>query len=90
VALTATVTMRTELRVKAKSPGEKRPFMEQKVGESYSWARDRWMDLVRVVDRRNNRYRETVRDPETGDVVRDVDEPLTEHTGRGSARPRGR
>jgi hypothetical protein len=44
------------------------------------------MVLVRVIDRRNNRYRESVRDPSTGEVVRNVDEALTEHTGRGSAR----
>jgi hypothetical protein len=74
--------------MKAKSPGEKKPFMEQKIGDSYSWARDRWMDLVRVIDRRNDRYRESVVDQVTGEVVREVDEPLSEHTGRGSARQR--
>jgi hypothetical protein len=86
VALSATLTMKSELRLKAKSPGEKKPFMEQKIGDSYSWARDRWMDFVMVIDRRNDRYRKRVVDPETGEVLRDVDEPLTEHTGRGSAR----
>ena len=40
--------------------------------------------VFRVVDRANDRYRETVkRDSVT---VRQVDEPLSEHRGRGSAK----
>jgi uncharacterized protein (DUF1697 family) len=39
-----------------------------------------------IADRRNNRYRKLVTDPETGEVVRDVDKPLTEHAGHGDAR----
>jgi predicted RNA-binding Zn-ribbon protein involved in translation (DUF1610 family) len=46
--------------------------------------------LVRVaqtIDRRNNRYREKVTDVETGEVTREVDHPLSEHTGHGSDNP---
>jgi hypothetical protein len=44
------------------------------------------MQLRRVVDRRNNRYFEEIEDPKTGEVVRRVDEPLSDHQGRGDAR----
>lgn len=33
------------------------------------------------------RYRELVVDHRTGEVLRDVDEPLSDHRGRGSAKP---
>jgi hypothetical protein len=41
----------------------------------------RW--LTREVDRKNNRYRERITAPD-GEVVRDVDEPLSEHRGHGA------
>lgn len=84
----AAVTIHSNLSVKARSPG-KRAFMEQKVGDSFSIARQKWMQLQQVVDRRANRYIKKVVDPETGEVLRDVDERLTDHQGYGDA-PRKR
>ena len=81
-----TVTAHASIALKARSPGEKRPFMEQKQGDSFSLKRGRWMQLLQIVDRRNNRYRKRVTDPETGEVLRDLDEPLTGHVGYGDAR----
>lgn len=40
--------------------------------------------VFRVIDKANGRYRETVK--RDGVMVREVDEPLREHRGRGSAR----
>jgi hypothetical protein len=37
------------------------------------------VQVDRVVDRQNNRYGEKVVVVETGEVIRDVDEPLSEH-----------
>jgi hypothetical protein len=36
-----TVTVHESIAVKAKTPDEKRPFMEEKVGDGYSYARGR-------------------------------------------------
>jgi hypothetical protein len=44
------------------------------------------MKIQRVIDRAKNWYREIVQDPETGQVVHQSDEPLTEHRGHGSAK----
>lgn len=47
--------------------------------------------LVRVeqsIDRENNRYQKRVTIVDTGEVLRQVDHPLSEHTGRGSDKPR--
>ncbi len=42
--------------------------------------------VERTIDRVANEYYECVLDCDTGEVVREVREPLTKHTGRGSAR----
>ena len=80
------VSVKSSLDLKAKGGGRGKPFMAVKEGDSLSISRGRWMRVLQIVDRRNNRYRKVVTDPETGEVLRDVDEPLTDHTGRGDAR----
>ena len=42
--------------------------------------------VERVIDRLGNEYHERIIDEETGEVVREIHEPLTSHRGRGSAR----
>ncbi len=72
--------------MKARTPREKKPFLEQKTGDSYWHKMAKWMRRVQIIDRRGNRYVKRVDDPKTGEVVRNVDEPLTDHRGFGSAR----
>lgn len=46
--------------------------------------------LVRVeqsIDRRNDRYRKKVTVVDTGEILREADHALSEHTGRGSDKP---
>jgi hypothetical protein len=45
--------------------------------------------LDRVIDRDNDYYLERIVDPETGEVIRECEEKLSEHQGRGSAKPKG-
>jgi Zn finger protein HypA/HybF involved in hydrogenase expression len=86
LTLEGKVNVHSSLGYKAKSGAKGKPFMEVKQGDSYSTSRGRFMHLLQIVDRRKNRYRKLVTDPETGEVLRDVDKPLTEHTGHGDAR----
>jgi hypothetical protein len=87
LTLEGKVTPRSSLGLKHKGgAGRGKPFMELKQGDSFSTSRGRWMSLLQIVDRRNNRYRKLVTDPETGEVLRDVDKPLNEHSGHGDAR----
>jgi hypothetical protein len=46
------------------------------------------MKFQRVIDRLANWYHERVTDPTTGAVVHECDEPLTQHRGHGSAKPK--
>jgi len=45
----------------------------------------KWVFKNQVIDWLNDRYKERVVAPD-GTVLRDVDHPLTEHQGRGSAK----
>ena len=63
-----------------------RPFAVVKAGEEFFHEGDRWVHRYRNIDRLANRYDEVITDPETGQVLREVHEPLTDHQDRGSAR----
>ena len=44
------------------------------------------MSKVRILDRKEDYYKELVINTDTGNIDRDVEQPLSEHTGRGSAK----
>jgi len=44
------------------------------------------MHKERIIDRKNNHYKELVVNTDTGEIVRDIEQPLSDHTGRGSAK----
>lgn len=62
-------------------------FWEAFGGVDFSHRLQRLVQKPRLIDKENDRYRERVVDPLTGDVLRDVDERLSEHFGHGSAKP---
>ena len=71
-------------RFKARHGGEGRPFYEGFVGADWSHKFQRWMRLERIIDRENDRYRERVSDPRSGETVHECEEPLNEHLGHGT------
>lgn len=77
------------LRAKGRHAGSNKVAFDVRSGASYYRKDGVWHHLVRNIDHVNNRYTETVTVLKTGELVRKVDEPLSEHTGRGSAKDRG-
>lgn len=76
--------------IKAKRPGLKKPLYEAKLGASQSTATGEWNQVTQIVDRTNTThdvpwYTKRV-ETKDGEVLRDVSHPLSEHTGRGSAK----
>jgi hypothetical protein len=70
---------------KGDRPGVRgRRLVESKTGDSQS-ADGTWAHVEQVVDRVNRRYRKRVVTAD-GRVVRDVDQALEDHRGRGSAK----
>lgn len=76
-----TIQMRTSLGMKAKSHGIRRPWYESSAGASWSTHFMKFMDKVRIIDRRGDKYFEQVKDPDTLQVVHHCSESLSEHTG---------
>ena len=90
VVVTSEVKVSSGIRAKARS-GEAgklggKPWLRMLSEPSWSYRYNKWMELLKVEDRRNDRYTEVVRDPDTGEIVHECDEPLSEHRGHGSAR----
>lgn len=69
VTVEDTVSVHEMIGLKGKRAGEKKPFIEQKSGDDLHRNSGRWMKVVRVIDRDNDHYSETVTDPETGEIV---------------------
>ena len=83
------VVMSAEVHTKGYAGGVSRKKglkFESKDGDSMSTEQGRFMKRNQLVDRQNNRYVKKVIDPVTGEVIRDVDEPLSDHTDRGAAK----
>ena len=69
------VTLRYGLAMKAKRPGDKRPYVESKAVPDHSRRLGKLVHVERIVDRDNDRYFERVTDYESGDIgwlVRDA------------------
>ena len=86
VSISETITVQSTLALKGRHATGGRPFIEQKVGDDLQRKSGRWMRLERVIDRAKNWYREVVTDRETGKIVRQCDEPLSDHQGHGTAK----
>jgi hypothetical protein len=44
------------------------------------------MKKERIIDRGNDRYKELVINTDTGEIVQNVEHPLSDHSGHGSAK----
>ena len=80
------LTIREKFGLKHKRPGYKKPIYESVAGDDLHRATVKWNKLTREIDRENNLYKELIINPDTGDVIRDCQKPLTEHVDRGSAK----
>jgi hypothetical protein len=86
VSISDTVELHDDTAFKLKSKGVKKPIVEGKSGDDLTIKTGRWAARTRLIDREQNRYIERIVDKNTGDVLRDVDEPLTDHVCHGSAK----
>jgi len=85
VTIRATVTFKKKLGIKGRHAGGGKPFIEQGHGDDLHRGTGKWMKKSRIINRENGLYKELVTDPETGDVVHECEEPLSQHVGHGDA-----
>ena len=86
ISLEGSLTLRSSIGTKLRRGGRGRPVVKSFGGDDLTVSTGRWVHRDRLIDREGDRYRERVVDPQTGDVLRDVDEPLSKHRGHGSAK----
>jgi hypothetical protein len=82
VTAKATVGISASLRARKKRKGVGRFVKEiiQGVFASSDPKLKKGVDKVRIVDREKNEYHEVVKNAETGETIREVHEPLSQHT----------
>jgi hypothetical protein len=78
------VTLRGGLGMKAKHLGEKRPHIETKDFPNHSTSRDKLVHRELIIDRENDRYYERVTDYESGEVIHECEEKLSQHLFHGT------
>jgi hypothetical protein len=72
--------------IKRRRGSKGRPHKEEIDGVELQHSTGRLIHLTRTMDRANDWYSEKVVDLRTGEVVRQCEEPLSAHRGRGSAK----
>jgi hypothetical protein len=65
---------------------ERKFFRETTTGDTFNWKNKIWYIINQVVDRKNNRYKKTLINSKTGEIVLDIEERLTDHIGHGEAK----
>jgi hypothetical protein len=75
-----------KMRLKDAATGQ--TVLEQFSGDDLHRKSGKWMTKQRIIDWTNDRYKELVADPETGQTIHSCDEPLSKHHGHGSAKKR--
>jgi hypothetical protein len=78
--------MKDKVRVLAFSAGHRRPLVEITDGEDLSRKIHKWVHVRRVVNRGMDWYSETIIEPESGEIIHECYEPLSKHTGHGTAK----
>lgn len=84
---TVSVGIHVEVRGKGRSATGGRPFVEFVQNKLELFRKTgRWRLIDRTIDRRDDTYDEVIKDRATGETVHETREPLSKHTGHGSAR----
>jgi DNA-directed RNA polymerase subunit RPC12/RpoP len=81
-----TIRLRDKIGMKAKRGGKGKPFIETVTGDDLHRKTGKWNHIERVIDRETNSYSETITDPDTGIIIHQCEEPLSEHKNHGSAK----
>jgi hypothetical protein len=81
---------RIGMKIKAKhqgKTGKRKHHLELNFGPDPSTALGKPVDKLRLIDQEKDRYLEHLTDYESDKIIRHCDEPLSKHTGHGSAKP---
>jgi hypothetical protein len=78
------IDLKEKNRAKGHHSSGGKPFIEQVSGDDLHRMSGKWMKLSRTIDRDNDVYHEVIADPDTGEIVHECKERLSQHLGHGS------
>jgi hypothetical protein len=84
--ITETIELHDQIKGNVKEKGIKKPRKEFIYGDDLQKTENKWRDKTRIIDRENDHYYEKVINKETGEIIHECDEPLSDHWGHGSAK----
>jgi hypothetical protein len=67
-------------------PSKKNPRVEFMTGDELRKIDNTWIKKQRHIDKDRDEYLEKVVDPETGEIIHECHEPLSQHKGHGLAK----
>lgn len=75
-----------KLRLKVRRASKRKPSIEQIQGDDLQCDTGKWRNLIQVIDREKNLYHKVITDKETGEIIHECKEPLSQHQGHGDAK----
>lgn len=80
------LTLRDFYGMKLKRQGAKKYAVEDISKPDFNRDRGKNVHLVRLIDRENDLYHERITDFESGEIIHEQRQPLSEHRGHGAAK----
>ena len=80
------IELHDQIEGEVKEKGIKKPVKEFKVGDDLHRKSGKWYHIERHINRKDNYYKEIVKDKTTGKIIHNCEEPLSKHRGHGSAK----
>lgn len=83
------ITTRESIGGKIKDPNlpsKKKVRVEFFDGYEWSVALEKHVKKSKLIDKRENKYKEKIEDPDTGKIIHECEEPLSNHQGHGYAK----
>lgn len=77
------LVLRDHMRMKGKYGAKGRPFFDAQVGSSFYFKDQEWYHLERIIDHDQNLSIEIITNCKAGEIIRKVEEPLSQHQGHG-------
>jgi len=73
-------------QIKGKEAGIKKAIIEFKIGDDFHRNYEKWNHREMYIDRKNDKYEEIIKNKDTGEIIHECKEPLSQHVGHGSTK----
>ncbi len=75
-----------KVKTKGRHKPTEKPFIEEQIGDDFYKKEGKWVHKSVLIDRDNDKYKELIVDKKTNKVIHKCEEPLSRHTGHGTAK----